>query len=139
MSDDKRNRRHFLILAVLAILMAIPVMPVMLIPPDSWVSNEGSNRPEPTPQDLEWACNENRETNRNREGYERVFIKCLSGVRPRYATGTDDQADIVQKCRFAAQTAYRTTEDYTPREKEALNRTYKDCTEDFNDKRNLAK
>lgn len=101
MSDDKRNRRHFLTLIALAILMAIPVFAVILIPIDSWVSNEGSNRYEPTPQDLVWACNENQETKR----HERVLIKCLSGVRPRHTTGTDDQSGIVAECRLSALTA----------------------------------
>lgn len=133
------QRRHFLTLIVLAILMSIPVMAVMLIPPGSWVSNEGSNRYEPTPQDLAWACNENRETKRNRKGYERVLIKCLSGVRPRHTTGTDDQSGIVAECRLSASTAYRVQGQYTHSEREALNRTYKDCNGESTAERNLAK
>lgn len=139
MSDDKRNQRHFLTLIVLVILMAIPVFAVILIPMDNRIFDKGSNRYEPTPQELAWACNENREINRNREGYERVLIKCLSGVHPRYATGTDDQSDIVEECKIAASTVYRTSGFYTKQEQEALNRTYKDCNGESTAERNLAK
>lgn len=139
MSDDKRNQRHFLTLVVLAILMAIPVMAMVLPLPGGWWNGKAGNRYEPTPVDLAWACNENREINRNREGYERVFIKCLFGVHPRYATGTDDQSDIVEECRIAASTAYRTSGFYTKQEQEAINRTYKYCSGESTAERNLAK
>lgn len=139
MSDDKRNRRHFLTLIVLTFLMVIPVLALVLpLPSGRWNEKPG-NRYEPTPMDLAWACNENREINRNREGYERVFIKCLSGVRPRHTTGTDDQSGIVAECRLSASTAYRVQGQYTHLEREALNRTYKDCNGESTAERNLAK
>lgn len=128
------NKRHFLIQAALILIAVILALAVRLAPIDDW-SDKTGNRYEPTQRELEWACNENRETKRNREGYERVLIKCLSGVPSRSVTGTDDQSDIVEECRISASAAYRVHGYYTNAEIEALNRTYKDCTEDINNKR----
>lgn len=66
---------------------------------------------EPTQEDLERACNVYHAITRNQQLNQAYMEMCLTNTGKRSQTVADDEADIVNACRNAAQAVYPTTID----------------------------